>query len=130
MIAEQQSHADAILRKLGAAIAADARYADRDWASIAIVAIIEPGVRQVSGYRFEAMGEAEPGTPRNREIDALFSELQEATQVDGKGPWKSAVFKLQRAGMRYSVDFEYDNPTRWKVTPGDMDQKIAALRAG
>jgi hypothetical protein len=82
----------------------------------------------VSGYSFDAAGEPEPGTPRNRQIDDLFSALQEATEVPGKGRWKSALFRLKRDSMHFGVDFEYDDPLRWKVTPDGMDEKITAIR--
>ncbi len=128
MDAAQQDRATKLIQQIGSALVADPRYAGRDWDGIAVVAIIEPGVRRVSGYTFDAAGEAEAGTPRNRAIDSLFAELQEATQIADKGPWKSALFQIKRAGMRFAIDFEYDDPMRWKVDPDRMDEILAAIR--
>ncbi len=61
---------DELLTEIASAVANDERYADRSWTGIALVAIIGEGVRQLSGYLFDASGDAEAGRPRNRDIAA------------------------------------------------------------
>ncbi len=48
--------------------------------------------------------------------------------MEGKAPWKSTPFQLRREGMRCTADFDYENPLRWKLDPGHMQETFDAIR--
>lgn len=63
------------------------------------------------------MRRARPATPASFEIEDLLDGLRQATQVEGKAPWRACIVKLDRVSAKVTVDFEYDHPEQWGVTP-------------
>jgi hypothetical protein len=123
-----QSGANEVIQRIGEAVTQDARFTALPWRGIALVSIIGNGARQLSGYWYAEDGSAEPKLPSNRQVDELFLDLQRATSVPGKGMWKTCLFKIRRADMRMTVDFDYEDPIRWKVMPGNMGKLVAEMR--
>jgi hypothetical protein len=114
--------------RIDTSLISDRRFAGEDWSSIAIVSIVQPGVGQLSGYMFMPDGKSKPAAPRNGELHVMFEDLQSVMMVDGKRPWKSALFQIKRDGLKFSVDFEYYDPLRWKASPENIELVIEALR--
>jgi hypothetical protein len=123
-----QAGANEVIQRIGEAVTQDASFSAVPWQGIALVPIIGNGARQLSGYWYAQDGSAEPELPADRSVSRLFLDLQQATAVPGKGVWKTCLFKIRRNGMRMTVDFDYDNPLRWKVTPGNMDTLVPGMR--
>jgi hypothetical protein len=123
-----QAGASDVIQRIGEAVSQDERFANVPWQGIALVSILGNGARQLSGYWYAADGTAEPELPSDRAISKLFLDLQKATEVSGKGSWKTCLFQIRRDGMRMTVDFDYDDASRWKVTPGNMEHLVAQMR--
>jgi hypothetical protein len=123
-----QDRADRLIEQIGGMIIADERYADRKWSAISVVAVLEDGASQVSGYSYDAQGRAEAGAPRNAELHDRFAELQAATQVEGQSPWKTCLVQIRREELKTRVDFEYEDAGRWKVTPKTLNIMPARLK--
>jgi hypothetical protein len=123
-----QAGSSEVIQRLGEAVTQDPSFTAVPWSGISLVSIIGNGASQLSGYWYAEDGSAEPELPSDEEILDLFVELQRSTAVPGKGVWKTCLFRIRRNGMRMTVDFDYDNPLRWKVTPGNMDTLVPGMR--
>ena len=123
-----QARADTLIEQIGGMIIADERYADRRWSAISVVAVMDGGASQVSGYSYDAEGKPEAGSPRNLELHDRFEELQAATKVDGQTSWKTCLVQIKRDDLKTRVEFEYDDAARWKVTPKTLNIMPARLK--
>jgi len=124
-----QAVADRTLTELGQQIIADPRYngQERDWQGIAVVVQVAPRER-LFGYIYRPDGSWTAGMP---DLDATIEkaiELSQAMRIEGKEAWKTCLIQIQRPGPKLKVDFEYDNPDRWAVTPANLRQKVEELR--
>ena len=117
-----------LIEQIGGMIIADVRYADRKWSAISVVAILDGGSSQVSGYSYDAQGRPEAGAPRNVDLHARFVDLQSATRVEGQAPWKTCLVQIKRDELKTQVEFEYDDAQRWKVTPKTLNIMPARLK--
>jgi len=45
---------------------------------------------------------------------------KEMAKADGKKPWIAALFRIERKTGKFAVQFEYDEPERWIVTPDNV----------
>jgi len=41
----------------------------------------------------------------------------------GKEPWIAALFRIERATGKFAIEFEYKQPERWAVTPGNVEAR-------
>jgi len=102
-----------ILSKLGTAVVNDTRISSKPWTSLALLA--ESQGREVSGYRFFDQHEWGAQAPYDIPVLDLFETLHAAMKAEGND-WKCALFTIKRSDMQLNVDFEYDDPDRWKFT--------------
>jgi hypothetical protein len=122
-----QAASDRLLTELGQQIVADRRYAAEDWQGISVVVQVAPRQR-LFGYVYRPDGTWSAGMPdMNATLDKAVA-LSEAMRADGKEPWKACLIQIVRPGPKLKVDFEYDDPARWIVTPGNLKQKVEELR--
>jgi hypothetical protein len=122
-----QAVTDRLLTELGQQIVADRRYVDEEWQGISVVVQVAPRER-LFGYVYRPDGTWTAAMP---DMDATIDKaiaLSKAMRVDGKEPWKACLIQIQRPGPHLKVDFEYDDPNRWIVTPGNLKQKVEELR--
>lgn len=123
-----QTLADRLIEQISGMIIADERYADRKWSGIAVVAVLDGGSSQISGYSYDAEGRPQAGTPRNPDIHDRFADLQAATRAEGQAAWKTCLLQIRRDSLKARVEFEYDDAARWKVTPRTIDIMPMRLR--
>jgi hypothetical protein len=116
-----------LMQEIGGLVVGDERYAGEPWASIALVTMIDGPVQRFHGFWYDAAGEATPGFPRNRDLLDKFRELQ-AVARNGERTWKTALVQIRRDDMQITVDYEYEDPQRWKVTPLNLEAMREALR--
>lgn len=53
--------------------------------------------------------------------------LRDALKLPGKTPFAQMLVQIRRDGQ-FRVDFEYDNPSRWRIGPANLDHMREALR--
>jgi len=102
-----------ILAKLGPALVTDSRISSEPWDALAILAKREGKSR--SGYRYFGEDGWEAQLPSDMMVKDLFRHLHAAMKAEGND-WKCALFTIKRSDMQLNVDFEYDDPDRWKFT--------------
>ena len=123
-----QTRADALIHEIASLIVNDPEFASRDWDGLAIVGIVGDSSSRVGGYSYDAAGESEAGAPQNRAIHKLLKELRAVMTETGKEPWKTCLFKIKKPDFKFSVDFEYQDAMRWKVSPANVEVLVAQMR--
>jgi hypothetical protein len=125
---EDVGKATDLIHEIGSMIVSDERYAGTAWESIALIITLDGSVQSKSGFFWQDGGKASPGYPRNPAMLDKFEELQAATRNPGGREWKSALVQIKRDTMKITIDYEYDDVSRWKVTPMNIDQMREDLR--
>ncbi|MDI4231944.1 hypothetical protein OZ411_03840 [Bradyrhizobium sp. Arg237L] len=123
-----QRQADALLHEIAGMVAQSETKESRDWAGISVVAIVDEASVQVSSYRYDADGRAEPGDPGDLSVNRKFRELNNVMRQPTGRQWKSALMQIRRDTGEVTTDFEYDDASRWKVTPLNLDTMPQQLR--
>ena len=123
---------DTLVAAIGQRLVADPAVADGRWHGYALVARYGDGAvaRRLSGFRYRADGAFEAATPRDPALGEAFDALREATRIAGKAPWDACVLRLWRDGGRMAVEFEYDAPEQWDITPATLADVAARARPG
>ena len=93
-----------------------------------MVARFGEGVSNVNGFAYQAGGASRPAAPRGAAVLDAFIDLRAATAVDGQADWIACKLHVRRAGGKLSLDFEYEQPDRWKISPANLKQMSEALR--
>jgi hypothetical protein len=42
--------------------------------------------------------------------------------------WQAAIVKIEKSSGSLSIDFEYDNPDKWLISPATVKRMAEALR--
>ena len=110
---------DRLVNRIGLLIVGDPALAADDWDGYALVVRYgEGGIRRrISGFRYRDAGGYDAATPESGELGDVLDALREATQVPGKARWDACVFRIRSDTRKVQVEFEYDAPERWDVTP-------------
>lgn len=128
IVAFVQNAADLALQELGQSVMTDERLADTPWQAIALVIQIEPR-RSLFGYRYHEDGNWRADTPAAaRQTLEKARALAEAMRVPGRTMWKACLLQISRPGPKLKADFEYDDPSRWNITPANLKQRVEELR--
>ncbi len=64
------------------------------------------------------------------ERDRTTTVLREATRVVDGALWGACVVRIDRETQEITVEFEYDHPERWNVTPQNYAEIAARARVG
>ncbi|GHE25745.1 hypothetical protein GCM10007167_03250 [Vulcaniibacterium thermophilum] len=120
---------DLILASIAERLATDPKVNAAPWDQYALVAWYGDGVSKLNGFRYRGDAPGEPATPASFEIEDLLDDLRAATQVEGKGPWRACVVRLDRADGKVTVDFEYERPEVWEVTPATVRRVAERARS-
>ena len=119
-----------LIARIGRLLVADPAVADGEWHGYALIVRYGDGAlaRRMAGFRYDADGAYAAATPDADALGTAFDDLREATRVPGKDPWGACVLRLWRDSGRMAVEFEYDAPQRWDVTPVTLAHVAARAR--
>ena len=118
--------ADQLIHDIGSLIVTSEKYQD-DWESLSIVGSFRDGERSQYGYVYTSDGDWEGrtgGIPTLKLMKRLNDEMAEAT---GKR-WYRCLVQIKRADMDMNIQFEYDDPDRWSVSPATVERDALALK--
>lgn len=102
-------------------------YRETDWSYIALVATFTPQRRSMFGYVFFADGHWEAKLPRDpqRSVMKAFRRLHgRMATIDGVA-WQQCLLEITRPERTVSVEFEYDDPDRWSLTPANLERILS-----
>ena len=126
-MAEATPGQDALVHEVGALIVRDERVAARPWDAYALVARVEANRIQLNGFAYEA-GSMRPATPRGPEMHHKLKALRDAMREDVGQAWGACVVRIERETKKIRIEFEYDHPERWDVTPQTVADIAARAR--
>jgi hypothetical protein len=128
--AERQLDRNALIARIGRLLVADPAVSDGHWHRYALIVRYGDGAiaRRMTGFRYDADGIHHAATPGDGALGPAFDALRDATRVPGKAPWGACVLRLWRDGGRMAVEFEYDAPEQWDVTPATLAAVVLRAR--
>lgn len=111
-------------------ILSDPRYATDNWSEISIVYNFLNGRENLYGYVYFPDGRWEARLPDDSKWESLdkMLELQAAMERETGKKWIKALVHITRADQGLNIQFEYDDPKKWVINPGDLEKSVAALR--
>lgn len=99
------------------------------WQKIILVGQRGEGFASMAGYSFDATGRHKAISPRGETIRLMRGLAQTMAEESATGrPWVSCLLRIRRDGD-VGAEFEYADPTRWAVTPKNLEQRIAEFAA-
>jgi hypothetical protein len=120
--------ADRLIHEIGAAIVQSPRIAALDWQHLVLVANVEQSHSTLSGFSYDSSGKSRPVSPGGMETLDKIGALREAMRTDALEPWIQCLIRIQRDTGKIAVDFEYEDPSRWAITPANVRQMAEQLR--
>ena len=84
----------------------------------------------LGGYSFNAQGDWEASAPFDSQANDLLLQLRDTMTAESPTgrPWVSCLLRIGRDGD-VGAEFEYTDPTRWAVTPKNLEQRITEFAA-
>ncbi len=120
---------DDLVHKAGALLLQDPEIKGSDWTGIAVVFETADGRNySVGGYIYTADDWNGFNPEEDEALSELLFTLREHTATNGQPPFVACLLQISRADMKIKIDFEYEDPARWKVTPRNLDQMVAEMR--
>lgn len=120
------------INELGAALLSDGEVRERDWDGLSFVYTFAGGSRGQTGYLFRADGGFEPTLPDDPdgEILELVTGIRQAMATETGESWHQCLVQLWRPGPQMKIQFEYDDPERWRprITGLDMSGFAGSIR--
>lgn len=119
---------DALVKEIGRLIAEDARANAHPWETYALIVAYDDNMRRFNGFAYDGDGGYAAATPTPEPLGETIDALREATRADGKASWQACVVRLVRDTRRLTLEFEYDDPARWDVTPQTLEAVVERAR--
>jgi hypothetical protein len=123
-----RADADDLVQELGAILMEDSDLSASQWEHLVIVAHFSPLTIDVGGFAYLANGKAIPTSPSGVAATKKFQELREAMKEPARDVWQAAIVKIEKSSGSLSIDFEYDNPDKWLISPATVKRMAEALR--
>jgi hypothetical protein len=112
---------DALIHRLAETIAGDSELLLDGWTHLVLTSRLGDGSLDMNGFCYTAEGDAVPVSPRDFAIFDVLEELRAAmAKTDGKTPWVAALFRIERKTGKFAMEFEYEQPERWAITPTNV----------
>jgi hypothetical protein len=110
-----------LIHRLAEAIAGDSALLLDGWTHLVLVSRVEADTPDLTGFCYTADGRAASVAPKDFGIFDMLEQLRAAmAEADGKKPWIAALFRIERETGKLAMEFEYNQPERWIVTPDNV----------
>ena len=110
-----------ILQKLGQEVLSSTNLTDKNWKTLSVIADINEGHFSQSGFLYTE-NEIEPFTVKSRErklFSNLCKEFKQQIYSEIGHELKQLLIQVSAKG-EIKVDFEFDDPNRWAITPANL----------
>jgi len=112
----------ALITEIGELIAGDAALQALDWQGLGFAVTLAGGDREMTGYRYLEDGSFEADTPDNGgDVMRKFRDLKNVMIASGDGAFVQCLVHLTRPEYRLRLQFEFEDPTRWRPKKISMD---------
>lgn len=120
---------DALVLELGRLLVADDEVTNGPgWAHVVLVATVDEASTRMNGFSYGPDGPPEPAAPRDTRTLDVVRDLRAAMAAhDGGPPWVSCLVRVEHATGRLTVDVEYDDPQRWRITRQNQRERAVEL---
>lgn len=100
-----------------------------DWGAAALCVILDGTNYDASGFVYHGDRRPIPIAPSGPALyDKLIAYRDWQSEQSGDPVWKACLIQADRASNSFEITVEYDDPMRWKITPGNLKELRAALR--
>ncbi|ALN89475.1 MULTISPECIES: hypothetical protein [Lysobacter] len=121
---------DELLGEIARLIVVDPKAGERPWDGYSLIAWYGEGISRLNGFRYDKGQPGEPLTPASVEIENRLEELRRVTQTKDKSPWRVCIVRINREAAEVAIDFEYEEPGKWYVTPdsaADIAERVRPI---
>lgn len=117
---------NALIEQIGQEIINSEKLATLDWKSVSIVFDIGHASIANSGFAYldDKIVPTSVGGPR---VSDYVRALRDGMSRLGKGAPVQMLVQISHEG-KFKIDFEYDDPSRWRIGPANLDQMQEMLR--
>jgi hypothetical protein len=117
-----------VLEQLWKALLDDPEVVVDGWHGFVLTGEVGTGYAGMSGYAYRVDGTEEAIAPRKSGTLGLLRQLCNAMDEESGKRWKVCLIKLKQ-NAKASVDFEYTNGDRWKISPATYAERIEQFRS-
>jgi hypothetical protein len=119
---------DKLVHEIGAMLLEDPEIASEPWQHLVMIAQIQDSRSQLNGFAYEVDGQVTVTSPDNFDIIDKFAALREMMRKEEGEPWQACLVRIDRLSGKISIEFEYDRPEKWLITPANSQKLAEALR--
>jgi hypothetical protein len=131
VVGQDMTQSNALIAETARLIFTDPAYSQDEWKDAAVVFNFVKGRKNVFGYIFRSDGTWKAELPAMKiwmeAIERMF-ELQSLMERQTAKKWQRALVHIYRETTAFNITFEYDDPTRWTINPGNLEESVNALR--
>lgn len=80
------------------------------------------------GYAYDSDGKPRAFTLDSMDAELAASAYREWLQIEGDKGFKKMLFQFNRETRKVNAEFEFENTSRWQVTPKNIDTITEQLR--
>src|SRR5690606_19033755 len=119
-----------LIARIGKLLVADPAVSDGGWQGYALIVRYGDGTlaRRMTGFPYAADSGHAAATPDDDTLGPAFDDLREATRLPGREPWGACIVRLWRDSGRMAVEFDYDTPEQWDISPTTLTEVAARAR--
>lgn len=117
------SKASELVHVIGNKIVSDPAYLDQPWDGVSLVGTFSEGQRRMTGFRFFADGAFKASLPKDKDLGIMngLRDLHREMSAETGAAWHQCLIQIWKPGPKIHIDFEYDDPERWKLKPVSLD---------
>ncbi|QND51889.1 hypothetical protein HB779_08215 [Phyllobacterium sp. 628] len=101
-----------------------------NWNEVSVVFEVNPDgkVDGTYGYAYDIDNKATAISVRPRDVRPAVSAYREWLRLEGDKGFIKMLFQFNRKSRKVNALFEFEDPTRWQVTPKNIDTIVEELR--
>jgi hypothetical protein len=101
-----------------------------DWSELTLAFCFDEDgdVRRTYGYAYSASGQSHPFSVWPRSVRPEVNRYREYMRLKDDVGFIKMLFQFNRISRRVKADFEYDDMSRWAVTPDNIDTIVDELK--
>lgn len=85
-----------------------------EWDTLSLVLLFSKGRRSCNGFVYTGNGDFDGWSPGSIPFVKKMEEFRDAMVHGGDRPWESALIRIAKSDLNFSIELEYDDPLRWK----------------